>query len=167
MMKKTQSKHMRNLLLSLLFLYFLPIQSIRAVGEYLFRTPPTMQKIEFLLHTKPAEAGIFLLAVILVITALVSLLRMLAAAGGKSNAESIKQAVRRTASISADETGRRTFSRRKEAEEEDALHCEHKRGTEKYLEQIDGYLKTGLIDRDEYRVLRERYSKLNIPDDYH
>ena len=35
------------------------------------------------------------------------------------------------------------------------------------MEQLDSFLKTGLIDREEYRVLKERYMSLDIPDDYH
>ena len=52
-------------------------------------------------------------------------------------------------------------------EQEEAIHCAHLTGRQKYLEQIDGYLRTGLIDRSEYRVLKERYMKIDIPDDYH
>ena len=166
-MKTNRSKALRNLLLSLVILYMLPIRSIRAVGEYLFKTPPTIQKLEFLLHTKPADAGIFLLAVILVIIAFVSLLGILGAAGGRSVSAAPKRTVKRSVSRAASEMGKRTPSWKVAADEEDVLHCDHKRGAEKYLEQIDGYLKTGLIDKDEYRVLRERYMKLNIPDDYH
>ncbi|MBQ9662506.1 MAG: hypothetical protein IJV40_05080 [Oscillospiraceae bacterium] len=55
----------------------------------------------------------------------------------------------------------------KKAPEEEPLTCEHVRGREKYLEQIDGYLRTGLIDRDEYKVLKERYMRIDIPEDYH
>ena len=50
---------------------------------------------------------------------------------------------------------------------EDAIHCAHSRGKEKYLEQIDGYLKNGIIDREEYKLLKKRYESLEIPEDYH
>ena len=52
-------------------------------------------------------------------------------------------------------------------EAEEAIHCAHLTGRAKYLEQLDSFLKTGLIDREEYRVLKERYMRLDIPDDYH
>ena len=52
-------------------------------------------------------------------------------------------------------------------ESEDALHCDHRRGKEKDLQQLDNYLASGLIEREEYRVLRARYEKLEIDDDYH
>ena len=47
------------------------------------------------------------------------------------------------------------------------MHCAHSRGREKYLEQIEGFLANGIIDKAEYKVLRERYEKLELPDDYH
>ncbi len=59
------------------------------------------------------------------------------------------------------------FRHKDEQEAEEAVHCAHLRGKEKYIEQLDGYLRAGLIDTAEYKVLKERYSKLDIPDDYH
>ena len=50
---------------------------------------------------------------------------------------------------------------------EEAIHCAHSRGKEKYIEQIDSFLSNGIIDKAEYRVLRERYEKLDLPDDFH
>lgn len=50
---------------------------------------------------------------------------------------------------------------------EEPLHCSHSRGKEKYYEQLDSFLKNGLIDKAEYRLLKERYSRLEIEDDYH
>ena len=55
----------------------------------------------------------------------------------------------------------------RDTEAEEAIHCAHLTGRAKYLEQIDNYLKTGLIDKDEYRVLKNRYMNLDIPDEYH
>lgn len=55
----------------------------------------------------------------------------------------------------------------KAPETEDAITCEHHTGKEKYLRQLDSYLQAGLIDRAEYRTLKERYEKLDIPEDYH
>ena len=52
-------------------------------------------------------------------------------------------------------------------EAEEAIHCAHLTGRAKYMEQLDSFLRTGLIDREEYRVLKNRYMSLDIPDDYH
>ena len=50
---------------------------------------------------------------------------------------------------------------------EQAVKCTHPRGREKYIHQLDGFLANGLIDKSEYRVLKERYEKMNIPDNMH
>ena len=52
-------------------------------------------------------------------------------------------------------------------EAEEAITCAHHTGKEKYLEQVEGFYRNGLIDRAEYRVLREKYEKLDLPEDYH
>ena len=39
------------------------------------------------------------------------------------------------------------------------------RGREKYYAQLDSFLKNGIIDLDEYNFMRERYAKMDIPDD--
>ena len=52
-------------------------------------------------------------------------------------------------------------------EAEEVISCGHKSGKEKYLEQVEGFYKNGLIDRDEYKILRAKYEKLEIPEDYH
>lgn len=50
---------------------------------------------------------------------------------------------------------------------EETISCTHSRGREKYIHQLDGFLATGLIDRTEYSMLKERYDKLNIPENMH
>ncbi len=59
----------------------------------------------------------------------------------------------------------RAFRHKDEAEE--AITCAHHTGRQKYLEQIEGFYKNGLIDRAEYKTLREKYEKMDIPEDYH
>ena len=39
------------------------------------------------------------------------------------------------------------------------------RGREKYYAQLDSFLKNGIIDRNEYKFMRERYARMDIPDD--
>ncbi len=62
------------------------------------------------------------------------------------------------------QTGRKPSVR---GAQEEAVHCAHSCGKEKYLEQLDGFLANGIIDKAEYRLMRERYSRLQIEDDYH
>ena len=52
-------------------------------------------------------------------------------------------------------------------EAEEVISCAHKSGKEKYLEQVEGFYKNGLIDRAEYKILREKYENMDIPEDYH
>ncbi len=52
-------------------------------------------------------------------------------------------------------------------EAEEVVTCAHHTGREKYLEQVEGFYKNGLIDRAEYKILREKYEKMDIPEDYH
>lgn len=52
-------------------------------------------------------------------------------------------------------------------EAEEVVTCAHHSGREKYLEQVEGFYKNGLIDREEYKILRAKYEKLEIPEDYH
>ena len=52
-------------------------------------------------------------------------------------------------------------------EAEEVVTCAHHTGREKYLEQVEGFYKNGLIDRAEYKILREKYEKKDIPEDYH
>jgi len=51
--------------------------------------------------------------------------------------------------------------------EEEAVKCTHPRGRDKYIHQLDNFLANGIIDKSEYRVLKERYDKLNIPENMH
>ena len=58
-------------------------------------------------------------------------------------------------------------SARHRDEAEEAVTCAHATGKEKYIQQLDSYLKAGLIDKNEYKIMKERYEELDLPDDYH
>ena len=84
--------------------------------------------------------------------------------GGVTAARSSAPA--RSAARPTAHTAARPASRGVERAEE-AVHCHHSTGKQKYLEQLDTFLANGIIDKAEYRLLKERYSKLDIEDDYH
>ena len=107
----------------------------------------------------------FLIGCIFFISSIVKMLR--AAPSGKAPARPApqKNAPRPAAQTRPQVRAKARAHRDTEAEE--AIHCAHLTGRAKYLEQIDNYLKTGLIDKDEYRVLKNRYMNLDIPDEYH
>ena len=65
----------------------------------------------------------------------------------------------------AKEKAKQIFMR--EEFEEQAVKCTHPRGKEKYIAQLDNFLANGLIDKAEYRVLKERYEKTQVPDNMH
>ena len=72
----------------------------------------------------------------------------------------------KTGSVYHAERGRETAKRILMREElnEEAVKCAHPRGKEKYIHQLDNFLANGLIDKAEYRVLKERYEKISIPE---
>lgn len=51
------------------------------------------------------------------------------------------------------------------ARSEQAVGCRHGEGRERYLRQLDEHYRAGLIDRAEYKLLRERYLRMNLDGD--
>lgn len=127
--------------------------------ERLFRMPLTPQTVQRLWDYNRPTLIMAAVLVILTVLTVIAFFRMI---------RDLSKPVPRTrASIKPPEVKTRAAALKHPDEAEEAIHCEHRSGKQKYLEQIDGYLRTGLIDRNEYRVLKERYSRLDIPDDYH
>ena len=98
-----------------------------------------------------------------VVVALIVVITLAAVKKAASRAGTQERSVRPAAAPAA----RRASVFAHPGEQEEAIHCAHVRGKQKYIEQLDSYLKNGIIDKAEYRVLRERYEKLDLPDDYH
>lgn len=46
-----------------------------------------------------------------------------------------------------------------------AIRCTCAKGRQRYLDQADMFLKNGLIGKSEWRAMRERYMKMDIPED--
>ena len=82
--------------------------------------------------------------------------------GGKTETAARRSAPARSAARPAARSTPRGAERA-----EEAVHCHHSTGKQKYLEQLDSFLANGIIDKAEYRLMKERYSKLDIEDDYH
>ena len=51
------------------------------------------------------------------------------------------------------------------AKNDAAIRCTCARGRQRYLDQADMFLKNGLIDKNEWRAMRERYMKMEIPEE--
>ena len=47
----------------------------------------------------------------------------------------------------------------------EAIKCTCAKGKQRYLDQADMFLKNGLIDKNEWKTMRERYNKLDIPEE--
>ena len=156
-MKKSVKSPFSTLLIAFVIFYSLSGTGINRTLEMLLRQPFSLRRIQMLIQHSPGTFLTLLAYCICIIVMVVSLIRLIASMGRRGSTG--------TASASRPERARRKESPVRAGE--DAIHCEHKRGTEKYLQQIDGYLKAGLIDRAEYKTLYKKYSQLDIPDDYH
>ena len=148
------------LIVSIILLSAIPKDNVRRVWMLLLRKP------EALLN-RPQEMAIFLAFVVLVLLAVIAVIAVFAGLLRKKPAEREKP----NPSARRDSNPRGIFRElmvnEMKVNEQEAIHCGHLTGREKYMEQINSFLKNGLIDRSEYNALRERYSKLDIPDDYH
>ena len=109
----------------------------------------------------PAVATMIIVTAILIITTVAS--KMTANKGGAK-----KQTVELNRPFPTPKAGKQPAAILRHSDEaEEAITCQHLTGKEKYIQQLDSYLKAGLIDKDEYKIMKERYSRLEIPEDYH
>ena len=116
--------------------------------------------------------AVFLLGCVLFVVSIVRMIRSApaakAASGGAARpAASARPAANRKSPAAVKHHPTIRLHAPDQPEAEEAIHCAHLTGRAKYMEQLDSFLRTGLIDREEYRVLKERYMRLDIPDDYH
>ena len=116
--------------------------------------------------------AVFLLGCVLFVVSIVRMIRSAPAAKAASGGAARPAASARPAANRKSPSGVKPHPSIRlhapdQPEAEEAIHCAHLTGRAKYLEQLDSFLSTGLIDREEYRVLKERYMRLDIPDDYH
>lgn len=134
--------------LSLWALLLLPKEELRFTLRLLFSHLDELPRaLRFLWRVEPTRILVLGVFAVLALTCLIALLRFL---GG------IRRALREMRS-------------RPEvmARSEQAVGCQHAAGREKYLRQLDEHLKSGLIDKAEYKLLRERYLRMDIDEDVH
>ena len=133
-------------ILSLFLLSYAYEPGTRQLRMLFFYPPFSLQKLQVYWHMRPTVVLIGFGYLLLILIMIVSLVRWISPR---------RKTVRTVRTV------------KPAAESEAALHCDHRRGKEKYLQQLDNYLASGLIEREEYRVLRARDEKLEIDDDYH
>ena len=134
-------------ILSLFLLSYGYEPGTRQLRMLFLRTPLSLRRLQMIWHASPSTVLIGFGYLLLILIMIISLVRWISPR--KKAARPVRSTVKPAAGS------------------EDALHCDHRRGKEKYLQQWDNYLASGLIEREEYRVLRARYEQLEIDDDYH
>ena len=110
--------------------------------------------------TETSNIGLVAVAIILLCLGFAVAFAMTKKKAGMKKEGSVYQKAR------AQEKAMQYFTR-EEAVEEKAVKCAHPRGKEKYIHQLDNFLANGIIDKNEYRVLKARYEKANIPENMH
>lgn len=180
-MKNGLKNSIRTFIVSVLILAAVPEEWTDRLEALLFHSPITLRRLQMLWHVNPTNCILILLYLLVVATAVVSFFRMITllaktrrGSGVQPSGSKAKNTLPRENTGVPIPTRKAVPTRVKQGtrkedhtEADEAIHCAHLRGKEKYLEQIDGFLRTGLIGKEEYRILKERYSKLDIPDDYH
>ena len=109
-------------------------------------------------------------AAVVMVVAVISMVSKMKAGGAGQKPDAAKQSVslhRPFPQPTAMKNRRPAAILQHKDEAEEAISCGHRSGKEKYLEQVEGFYKNGLIDREEYKILRAKYEKLEIPEDYH
>ncbi len=152
--KKDVNRKANPFIWTLAILFLLPKEPLMRTLTKLFRPGFSLQRFLFLWQTDPTGMLYALLFLFIIIALISSFIRMVNPnAGGGSTGTARRQPVQR--------------GRQHAEQPEQAIGCAHRTGKEKYLDQLNSYLRSGLIDREEYKVMRQRYERLQIDDDYH
>ena len=146
-MKKKLSSSISVFISSIIVLFLMPGSSLRTLSMYLRHYGLNKNLFKYFWRSSPSDLMLMLISVFLLLIAVISFVKILYYSARIRSPQAMKASPKHVT--------------------EEAINCEHTTGKAKYIEQIDGYLRTGLIDRAEYNELKARYERLNIPDDYH
>ena len=100
-------------------------------------------------------AAVFLIAAVVVVSAFVALVSKLSASKKTSHASAKAKAHEPRVSAKPDSG----------SDHKDALRCTCAHGRQRYLDQAELFLKNGIIDKAEYNVMKERYLRMDIPEE--
>ena len=147
-MKNKLNSSISMLIASLFLLFLLPGSSLKLLGTYIRHYGLDPRLLKHFWRSSPSGTLMLFVTLLVLVVLIISFFKILyftakLRSGGRTEHRSPKQVT------------------------EEALNCSHSTGRAKYLEQIDSFLRNGLIDRTEYNVLKARYERLNIPEDYH
>lgn len=115
----------------------------------------------------PFDAGAAIIQIVIFIAVIAVVVKIgKHAANGKKNGERKPEAERHSYSVS---DRPRTYERPEPAPmpmaeqrkyyDENTVLQDRERDSERRLRQLDGFLKNGIIDREEYKILRSRYER--------
>ena len=188
MNKNKNKKAPRILVLIIIAFYLLSQVSVprfRMMLRFLLRPPYEFGKIRFLLETAPLELLLLAILLFFFIVIVVSILKSITGSSrGRSTGVTPGREtnIRKTAGTAgygkpvkgmnygkasgAKAGGRKADTSGETDTIEFAFHRSMRTGKDKYLSQLDDYLRSGLIDRKGYDELYKKYSNMNIPDDY-
>ena len=158
-MKKKLSASISMLIASVALLLFLPGSSLRLLRIYLRHYGLNRNIFKYFRHLPGDELIIMLFALFFIVLIIICVINIIVL--------SARIRANRSAVSAASSSARSAHRPSARHVTEEAIDCSHSTGRAKYLEQIDGYLKNGLIDKAEYNSLKARYERLDIPDDYH
>lgn len=139
------------LVISALILLRMPSMYGRMIIYYFFRSPFPLRNLELLLRHPFQQPGLgIIIYALAVIVLVISLIRVLIGIGRGSGAKT-----------------RVEKKTEKEIETiEKSFQSAYKSGRERYMDQLDGFLKSGYLDQKGYNEMKKKYQEMNIPNGF-
>ena len=141
------------MILSILVIVTLPIEAVERTFYFFRNSGFGERQVEFYLRVGQTELLVCLLYVIAFIVFFVNLFKLIFSSGNQQT-DGLNQP-RKKSKAAAD-----TYAG-KPAQESRGSTAGAEDKEDKYLEQLNGFLESGLVTREEYQHLRERYNRSN------
>ena len=141
------------MILSILVIVTLPIEAVERTFYFFRNSGIGVRQVEFYLRVGMTELLVCLLYAIAVIVFFVNLFKLIFSSGDQQT-DGLNQP-RKKAKAAADSFAAKPAQQSRES----SAGAEIK--GDKYLEQLNGFLESGLVTREEYQQLRERYYRSN------
>ncbi len=128
-------------ILSILIVVWIPKEGIRRIIEFIRYRGIGARQMEFIFRAwtiELIEAIVLIIAVIVMLSSLISIFRN----AGRPKTPGLNQPREKV-----------------KTESDSTVRYVSKSDKERYIAQLDSYLQNGLVTREEYQVLKERYEK--------
>lgn len=151
MRKKKSSSGYLLFVISAIILFRMPRMYLEMVEFYFIRSSHPLRNLQYLLRNplRPPAPGLLLYGIV-VLVFLFSLLRMLFSLGSRRPAK--------------------TKVERKNEKEIDTIEksfqTAYKSGKDRYIEQLDDFLRSGYLDQKSYNEMKKKYKNMHIPDGF-